>query len=241
MTKQHVEWIVNLGAMGFGLAKACFLICLGPSWAIKEAEMHVKRVFATVALTRRVIFGALPAALLPTPGLSRAARPLEWARRVDRFAAHVPNLYQVNDQLYRSAQPDSDGFRALQEMGVRSVLSLRQTMADGQLATGTDLALSRVPLKARWVGEKGGAKVVQAMRELRVGLKRGPVLVHCHHGADRTGLICALWRIFDDGWSRQSAIDEVIEGGYGFHPIWFNIPRYLREVDLADLRDRIGT
>ena len=83
--------------------------------------------------------------------------------------------------------------------------------------------------------------VVQAMRELRAGLKRGPVLVHCHHGADRTGLICALWRIFDDGWSRQSAIDEVIEGGYGFHPIWFNIPRYLREVDLADLRDRIGT
>jgi protein tyrosine/serine phosphatase len=82
---------------------------------------------------------------------------------------------------------------------------------------------------------------VQAVRDLRAGMPRGPVLVHCHHGADRTGLICALWRVLYQGWSRQSAIDELIEGGYGFHPIWFNIPRYLREVNLTDLRDRIGT
>ncbi len=203
--------------------------------------MPVKRVHATGALMRRVVIGALPLSVMPTPGLSRAARPLEWARRVDRDVADVPNLYQVSDRLYRSAQPDVDGFRALQKMGVLSVLSLRQTCEDGPLATDTDLSFSRVPLKARYVAEKGGAKVVQAMRALRAGLNCGPVLVHCHHGADRTGLICALWRILDGGWSRQSAIDEVIEGGYGFHPIWFNIPRYLREVDLADLRDRIGT
>ena len=203
--------------------------------------MPVKRVHATGALMRRVVIGALPLSVMPTPGLSRAARPLEWARRVDRDVADVPNLYQVSDRLYRSAQPDADGFRALQKMGVLSVLSLRQTCEDGPLATDTDLSFCRVPLKARYVAEKGGAKVVQAMRALRAGLNCGPVLVHCHHGADRTGLICALWRILDGGWSRQSAIDEVIEGGYGFHPIWFNIPRYLREVDLADLRDRIGT
>jgi protein tyrosine/serine phosphatase len=103
------------------------------------------------------------------------------------------------------------------------------------------LALYRVPMKSRFVGEKNGTRVVQAMRELVNASQRGPVLVHCHHGADRTGLICALWRILYEGWSRQSAIDELIEGGFGFHPIWFNIPRYLREVNLIDLRDRIGT
>jgi protein tyrosine/serine phosphatase len=119
-------------------------------------------------------------------------------------------------------------------------LSLRQTLDDGPLAKGTALALSRVAIKSRHVGENNGARVVQAMRLMQAAMTLGPVLVHCHHGADRTGLICALWRILYEGWSRQSAIDEMIEGGYGFHPVWSNIPRYLRAVDLTDLRDRIG-
>ena len=203
--------------------------------------MPVKRVSAAGALTRRAILVALPASFLPTPGLSRDARPAPWARKVDPEVAGLPNLYRVDAQILRAAQPNPDGFRAAQDLGVRSVLSLRQTLEDAPLAKGTDLTLYRVSMKSRYVAEKNGARVVQAMRDLHAGLQRGPVLVHCHHGADRTGLICALWRILYQGWSRQSAIDELIEGGYGFHPIWFNIPRYLREVDLTDLRDRIGT
>ncbi|MBC7739269.1 MAG: protein-tyrosine-phosphatase, partial [Candidatus Saccharibacteria bacterium] len=64
--------------------------------------------------------------------------------------------------------------------------------------------------------------------------------VHCHHGADRTGLIVALYRLIAQGWSRDAAIAELIEGGYGFHPIWANIPRYVQSVDLADLKARIA-
>lgn len=203
--------------------------------------MPYKQVLATGALTRRAIMCALPAAFFPTPGLSRESRPEVWASPVDPAVVGVPNFYRVNDQIYRSAQPDATGFLALTQMGVASVLSLRQTLSDAPLAKSTDLALFRVPMKSRYVAEKNGARVVQAMRDLHAGMQRGPVLVHCHHGADRTGLICALWRILYQGWSRQSAIDELIEGGYGFHPIWFNIPRYLREVNLTDLRDRIGT
>ena len=200
--------------------------------------MRSKRRVGVGALASIV---ALPASLFPTPGLSRDIRPKAWAVPLDSAGLGVPNLFCLDDQIYRSAQPDANGFQALKLLGVASVLSLRQTIADTSLAKGTELALYRVPMKSRYVAEKNGARVVQAMRELQAGLQRGPVLVHCHHGADRTGLICALWRILYQDWSRQSAIDELIEGGYGFHAIWSNIPRYLREVDLADLRDRIGT
>jgi hypothetical protein len=54
-------------------------------------------------------------------------------------------------------------------------------------------------------------------------------------------LVCALWRDFYEQGPRQSAIDQGTEGDYAFHPIWFNNPRYRREVTLTDLRDRIGT
>ena len=203
--------------------------------------MPYKQVLTTGALTRRAIVGALPASFFPTRGLSREIKPEVWASSVDPAVLGVPNFYRVNNQIYRSAQPDATGFHALQQMGVASVLSLRQTLSDALLAKGADLGLFRVPIKLRYVAEKNGARVVQAVRNLWAGMQRGPVLVHCHHGADRTGLICALWRVLYQGWSRQSAIDELTGGGYGFHPIWFNIPRYLREVNLIDLRDRIGT
>ncbi|MBI1172048.1 protein-tyrosine-phosphatase [bacterium] len=201
--------------------------------------MPVVRAFFPASLTRRTLLAAVPVSFLPTPGLSFEVRPATWARQVLPEVKGVPNLYQVTAQIYRSAQPDAAGFEAMAQLGVRSVVSLRQTVSDAPMATGTELAVYRVPMKSRHVGEKNGAKVVQAMRDLRYGLSQGPVLVHCHHGADRTGLIAALWRILYEGWSRQAAIDELIEGGYGFHPIWANIPRYLREVDLADLRERI--
>ena len=54
----------------------------------------------------------------------------------------------------------------------------------------------------------------------------------------RRAMVWGLWRYL---YQRQSAIDEGIEGSYAFHPIWFNNPRYRGEVNLTDLRDRIGT
>jgi hypothetical protein len=54
----------------------------------------------------------------------------------------------------------------------------------------------------------------------------------------RRDMVWALWRNL---YQRQSAIDEGTEGDYAFHPIWFNNPRFRREVTLTDLRDRIGT
>src|SRR5215469_8705305 len=38
----------------------------------------------------------------------------------------VPNFYRVDEHLYRGGQPSSEGFRCLAEMGVRTVIDLRQ-------------------------------------------------------------------------------------------------------------------
>lgn len=193
------------------------------------------------ALTRRVLVAATPAAFLPTPGLGQPLRPHSWAPLVLPAVPGLPKLHRVAPLLYRSAQPDAEGFAQAAALGITAVLSLRQTVQDEPLAQGAGLALTRIPMKSRHVAEKNGAKVVAALRALALGMDGGPVLVHCHHGADRTGLICALYRVLYEGWSRQQAIDEMIEGGYGFHPIWANIPRYLARVDLDALRERIGS
>jgi len=43
-----------------------------------------------------------------------------------------------------------------------------------------------------------------------------PTLVHCLHGNDRTGVLCAFYRVLVQGWSRARAWDEAIL--QGFHP-----------------------
>ena len=190
------------------------------------------------ALTRRTLLAAVPAAFLPTPGLTEPFRPLIWAQPVD--LAGVPNLHRITDNLYRAAQPSAAGFHNLAALGIKSVISLRQTVNDTPLAEGTGLTLHRIPMKSRHVAEKSGAKVIAAMKALDTGLAHGPTLIHCHHGADRSGLIAALYRSLAQGWTREAALRELITGGYGFHPIWANIPRYLTSVDLTALKTRIA-
>ena len=189
------------------------------------------------SLTRRTLLAAVPASFLPMPGLTQAQRPAHWA--VPVAAPGLPNLHRVTLGLYRAAQPAAEGFVRAGGLGIRSVISLRQTVDDAPLAVGTRLTLHRVPMKSRYVAELHGDKIVQVMRCVYQGLQTGPVLVHCHHGADRTGLICALYRMLSQGWSRDAALEELVHGGYGFHPIWANIPRYIQTVDLAALKGRI--
>lgn len=42
-----------------------------------------------------------------------------------------------------------------------------------------------------------------------------PVLVHCWHGTVRTGALVAIYRIKEQGWPLQKALDEMIS--YGFN------------------------
>ncbi len=61
-------------------------------------------------------------------------------------------------------------------------------------------------------------------------------LIHCQHGADRTGLMSAMYRMLEQNWTAQEALDELVDGGYGFHSVWKNIKRYVLSADVARLR-----
>lgn len=70
--------------------------------------------------------------------------------------------------------------------------------------------------------------------------ENGPFLIHCQHGADRTGVMSAMYRITEQGWSKDAAISEMVNGGYGFHPIWSNIIRYIKDVDVDKIKRAVA-
>ena len=63
------------------------------------------------------------------------------------------------------------------------------------------------------------AKVAQALKIITEAPK--PMLIHCWHGADRTGLMVAAYRMTTQGWNPAQATDELINGGFGYHATLF--------------------
>jgi len=52
---------------------------------------------------------------------------------------------------------------------------------------------------------------ISALNLLYVGcinLEERPVFLHCLHGADRTGAMCAIYRTTMEDWSNKEAIKE---------------------------------
>jgi protein tyrosine/serine phosphatase len=162
------------------------------------------------------------------------ARPTEWAQPM--LDVQLGNFYQVSDELYRSRQPGDEEMAQLAAMGIRSILNLREHHSDDDEAKATDLKLYRVSMNAGDINDELVTKALNALAEAPK-----PALVHCWHGSDRTGAIVAMYRMVFQGWPRQQAIDEFINGGYGYHrSVYPNIERYLETVDIASFKQRVA-
>ena len=193
----------------------------------------MKRILAVAF----VLFAHLPAWTAerpPSASAPAASRPASWARRIE--LAGAPNLHKVSDTVYRSGQPTAAGMRNLQAMGIRTIVNLRSFHSDrDEIGTAT-LVYERIYMKA-WHPE-----VEEIIRFLRIVTdpKRAPVLVHCEHGADRTGTMCAVYRICVQGWTKEEAIKEMKQGGYGFHSVWIELAPWIRGLDIDKIRKKAG-
>jgi len=163
-----------------------------------------------------------------------ASRPAHWAEPI--ALEGVPNLHRLTPALYRSEQPTAQGMKNLEKLGIRTVINLRYFNNDRKEAAGTLLVTQRVKILTWNIDDE---HVVEVMRMLKQP-DDGPFLIHCQHGADRTGLMSAMYRILEQGWSVDDALAELTGGGYGYHSIWTNIQRYIRKADLEKLRAEIA-
>lgn len=167
-------------------------------------------------------------------GSTMENRPAKWAQPLTYTG--LDNLFIVSEDVYRSAQPKKKGMTSAKQLGVKTVLSLRETELDGKLneEEGTGLNLVHIPIETTDVTDQN---ILDALKVLRDGPR--PVLVHCRHGSDRTGLIVAMYRMVFQNWSKEEAKDELINGGYGYHSMFKNIPEEIDQADIAAIKATI--
>jgi protein tyrosine/serine phosphatase len=156
----------------------------------------------------------------------------QWAQPME--VAGLPNLHKVSDGLYRGAEPTPEGVRELAKMGVKTIIDLRLTGAPQDAVQGTGITCVRIPATA-WHPET--EDVAQFLR-IVTDDSRKPIYVHCRRGADRTGMMCAIYRVAVQGWTKDQAIDEMTHGGFGFYSGWQNLVRYVRDLDIEQIEQQ---
>lgn len=165
-------------------------------------------------------------------GVASADRPSLWAEPIASDA--LPNLHRVAPSIYRSAQPRDGAQDALAELGIKSVISLRWSADKAALLP--DANRIHAPIESWDVDHD---EVMRALKAL-VDPANQPVLLHCRHGADRTGTVIAAYRMVVEDWSAEDAIEEMRDGGYNYHAVWTNMIRYLRKLDVDAARAELG-
>ena len=179
---------------------------------------------------------ALSASVMAAPAapLATAERPSTWATPLKMDG--LPNLHRVSDTLLRSAQPTKEGMQSLGSLKVKTVVNLRSFHSDRDELGDVKTGYEHITMKA-WHPE-----YKEAVRFLKIvsDPAKTPVLVHCQHGADRTGTMCALYRVAVQGWSKEDALREMTGGGFGYHTVWVNLPAWFKDLDIDALRKDAG-
>lgn len=179
---------------------------------------------------------ALPlSAFAADPASVPSEKRSRWATPVKQDA----NLYRIDDKLYRSEQPVADDGDAIEKLGIKSVINLRyfdRNDNDTHLKN-RGLTLLNRPLRSWRIKPEDIAQTLYLIEKQQ---QQGAVLIHCYHGADRTGLISGMYRIIYQGWTVADAKEEMLHGPYGYHSIWKNIANLFTEKTVKQVRQHLA-
>jgi len=153
------------------------------------------------AIILSVVLGLMPAA----------------ARADDsQTSLRIDNFQKVSAQLWRGAAPSDDGMKDLASAGVKTVIDLRMNGSgcDKESRTAKKLGIKYVHIPLGYSAPPVD-KINQVLK-LMTDQQNQPVFVHCRQGADRTGLVCGIYRMMVQGWTFDQTYEEM--RGHHFKP-----------------------
>jgi len=127
----------------------------------------------------------------------------------------INNFRQVNEWLYRGGQPSLEALAALKELNIKTVVSLRwrpMVMVEEEVKVN-ELGMQFINIRLNYWTLPATRHIVRFF-EIIDNEENRPIFVHCFHGADRTGLCVAMYRIARCGWTFDQAYQEMVDCGF---------------------------
>lgn len=130
----------------------------------------------------------------------------------------------VRGELYRSGQLNAAQIAYYQKTkGIKSIINLRGHNPglgwyDEEVAASKKLGLTHIDLRLSSKQEMSRQQVIELLAAMRDAPK--PLLIHCHSGANRTGLAAALYVAGITKGGEEKA-ESQISMKYGHFSLWF--------------------
>lgn len=129
----------------------------------------------------------------------------------------IKNFGQMDDRFYRGARPKDEDFKALAELGVKTIIDLTDNSREYEqpAVEAAGLRYINIPMT-----DKSYPSMEQINQFLKVvdNPETGKFFVHCAGGRHRTGVVGAVYRFTHDHWNLDQALAEMdqYEFGSGF-------------------------
>ena len=138
----------------------------------------------------------------------------------------LPNFHEVDRGVYRGGQPKPGGLEKLKELGIKTVIDLRNEHNQNESAEATANGMQYFNFPMERMG-RPDEETVEKVLDIIADGNHQPVFVHCARGADRTGTIIAIYRIKYDGWTSERAKAEA--KSFGMAPWQVQMKKYIRD------------
>lgn len=95
---------------------------------------------------------------------------------------HLPNAIRVHSKVISGGLPaDHRAFQELQDLGVKTIISVDGALPDVELATQFGMRYIHLPHGYDGISAERVKELAKAIREFE-----GPIYIHCHHGRHRS-------------------------------------------------------
>lgn len=170
---------------------------------------------------------------------------LSFAASVDSYGqartfpkVRIKNFGQMDERFYRGAQPKERDFKALADLGIKTVIDLRDKPKAYEKSAVEALGMKyvNIPMKAK---KYPTPEQVETFIKHVEDSSTGPFFVHCAGGRHRTGVMGAVYRFKYDQWNYEKVYAEMKR--YDFYTRWGHGPMkdfvedYWKQVENGDV------
>lgn len=128
---------------------------------------------------------------------------------------HIDNFGRVSDNYFRGGQPGGQDYATLAAAGIRAIINLTSDDAQANERSSAEAAgikYFQIPMTTHQAPT--AAQIAQFLAIVNDKADQ-PVYVHCVGGRHRTGVMTAIYRMTDDGWSASQAFAEMKKYRFG--------------------------
>lgn len=151
--------------------------------------------------------------LFASTALLLAFASVSFSQMVSKTAAEFPNVKiknfgQMDTNYYRGGQPKEDQYQSLKELGVTTIIDLRNDPEEYERPTAEALGMKYINIPMDDAEYPSDATIAAFLKEIN-DPANGTMYVHCKGGKHRAGVTGAVYRFNKYGWNYDQAFAEM--------------------------------